>query len=99
MGCHVSPRLLKTVQSQREPKFIDFVNEIRLGSRSQPSRQFADTLSGRVNPKDFGSDYIYQIYATNDEVEFSTFIQLETLDGELQTWRAVDNGDKNILNR
>lgn len=67
------------MQRQREPKFIDFVNEIRLGSCGQTSRQFTDTLCGRVNPKDFGSDYIYQIYATNDEVDFSNFIQLETL--------------------
>lgn len=91
--------LLKTVQRQKEPAFIDFVNELRHGICSDAGRRFADTLSRRVNPEDFGVGYVSQIYATNDEVDFSNFVQLESVEGDFQTWRAVDSGDKNLLNR
>ena len=91
--------LLKTVQRQRQPAFVDFVNEIRLGTCSPTGRQFADSLARRVSPEDFGVDYLSEIYATNDEVDFSNFVHLESVNCELQTWRAVDSGDTNILNR
>lgn len=91
--------LLKTVQRQKEPAFIDFVNELRHDICSDAGRRFADTLSRRVNPEDFGVGYVSQIYATNDEVDFSNFVQLESVEGDFQTWRAVDSGDKNLLNR
>lgn len=86
--------LLKTVQRQREPVFVDFVNEIRLGTCSPTGRQFADSLARRVSPEDFGVDHLCEIYSTNDEVDFSNFVHLESVDGELHTWRAVDSGDK-----
>lgn len=91
--------LLKTVQRQREPAFIDFVNEIRVRHCSHRGREFAESLARRVSPGDFGVDYISEIYAANDEVDFSNFIHLESMEGELQTWRAEDCGDRNILNR
>lgn len=78
---------------------MDFFNEIRLGTCSPTGRQFADSLARRVSPEDFGVDYLSEIYATNEEVDFSNFVHLESVDGELQTWRAVDSGDRNVLNR
>ena len=87
------------MQRQKEPAFIDFVNELRHGICSDAGRRFADTLSRRVNPEDFGVGYVSQIYATNDEVDFSNFVQLESVEGDFQTWRAVNSGDKNLLNR
>lgn len=63
------------------------------------SVQFANSLARRVHPEDFGVDYISEIYAANDEVDFSNFVHLKSVDAILQTWRPVDSGDRNILNR
>ena len=91
--------LLKTEVRQREPAFVDFVNELRVGTCSPTGRQFADSLARTVSPEDFGVDHLCQIYATNDEVDFPIFVHLESVDGKLQTWRAVDSGDRKILNQ
>jgi len=46
------------------------VNELRHGVCSDAGQRFATTLSRRVNPEDFGVDYVSEIYATSSEVDF-----------------------------
>ena len=41
------------------------------------SVQFANSLARRVHPEDFVVDYFSEIYAMNDEVDYSNFVHLE----------------------
>lgn len=82
--------VLKTVVRQKEANVNAFMNEIREGFCSPDGLSYSCQLGRRVDPKEFGLSWLTQIYSTNDEVDYANFEQLETIEGDIHTWRAQD---------
>ncbi|KHO00718.1 DNA helicase PIF1, ATP-dependent [Metarhizium album ARSEF 1941] len=88
---------LTQVFRQRDPKFAQMLNEMRVGRISDQTVQAFKALSRPLNFED-GVD-LAELYPTRAQVEGSNEKRLRDLPGEIHRYEAMDSGDPAVRDK
>lgn len=94
---HVFPHKLnlKQVMRQKEPEFIQAINELCEGSLTPASEELLKSLD---RPLADMNDAIH-IFGRNIDVDFFNYEQLDALPGVARLYKCTDDGDSKYLRR
>ncbi|GJE85923.1 ATP-dependent DNA helicase PIF1 [Phanerochaete sordida] len=87
--CIEKPMVLKTVFRQKELKFVDYLNQLRMGEVTPEALAFFQRLS---RPVTYGDGIRpTELFSTRWEVDVKNAFELEKLPGRTRTFRSVDS--------
>lgn len=89
--------LLTSVLRQTEVTFTEVLSKIRYGVCQEPEEEYIMGLEREISYDD-GIDPV-RLFAKRDKTECFNEEKLESLPGNVRTYRSVDTGDTNMLKR